>query len=117
MEERDACPNRSPTQGIVLECKPKELTIKCEGKLPFLHIEKDAQDSLFLEGFAVLAALGVASVPQLAEAVKPEAEIVVAEGVAHAELLLRGHSYFKLVLCARVRYDLPVVLSVHKGSI
>ena len=54
---------------------------------------------------------------ELAEAIEPESEVVVAEGIADTELLLGGHTDLKLVLGTRVRNNLPVVLSIHKGSV
>ena len=54
---------------------------------------------------------------QLAEPVKAEAKVVVAEGVGHAEFLLRRHAYFQFMLGASICNNFPIVLSVHEWSI
>ena len=55
--------------------------------------------------------------PQLTEAIEAEAEIIVTESVCAAKLLLGRHSDFQFVLGAGICYDLPVVVTVHKGPI
>jgi hypothetical protein len=55
--------------------------------------------------------------PQLTKAIETEPKLIVTECVTTAELLLGGYSNFELVLCPRIRYDLPIVLPIHEWSI
>ena len=117
MEEGDRCPDGPTTHGLVLEGHAEVLAIKRKRNLTLVHVEVDSKNTLLFEGLAVLATLSIATVSQLAKAIKSESEIVVAEGVAHTELLLRRDPDFEFVLRARVSYNLPVVLPVHERSV
>jgi len=54
---------------------------------------------------------------QLAKAIETKAKVIVAEGIAYTEFLLCSHSDLELVLCPGICDDLPVVLTIHKGSV
>lgn len=55
--------------------------------------------------------------PQLAQSVVGEAELVVREGRVHVEGLLGGNADFQLVLSSSIRDDFPVVDAAEEGSI
>ena len=55
--------------------------------------------------------------PQLPKSVEAKAEIIVAESVRNAKLLLSGNPNFKFMLSACVSNNLPVVLTVHERPI
>ena len=117
VQERDSRPDWPTSQRVVLERLAEELAVESERHYALVHIEVNAQDALLFKRLAVLAALSVATVAQLAEAVEAETKIVVAKSVRNAELLLRGHSDLEFVLGARICNDLPVVLTVHERSV
>lgn len=54
---------------------------------------------------------------KLSKPIESKTEIVVTEGVGHAEFLLRCHSNFQLVLGTSVCNYFPVVLTIHKWSV
>ena len=54
---------------------------------------------------------------QLAKPIETKTEVIVAEGVRHAEFLLGRHTDLEFVLGARICYDFPIVLPVHERSI
>lgn len=54
---------------------------------------------------------------QLAKAIETKAEVIVAECIADTEFLLCSHSDLELVLCPSICNDLPVVLTIHEGSV
>jgi hypothetical protein len=56
-------------------------------------------------------------VPQLAEPIVCEPELIVAERAVHVELLLRRHADLQLVLGPRIRHDLPVVHAIGEWAV
>ena len=117
MQERDGGPDGPTSQGVVLKRQPEELPIEGKRHDALVHVQIDAQNALLFERLAVLATICVTAMAQLAKPIETKTEVIVAEGVSHAEFLLGRHTDFELVLSASVRYDFPVVLSVHEGSI
>ena len=117
MQQRHSRPDWSPAQPFVNERHAEVLPIECERQLALVHVQEYPKDTFLFERAPVLDALGVASVPKLPHAVEAVTEVVVAEGVADAELLLQRDADLQLVLRPRVCDDLPVVLPVHERPI
>jgi len=53
-------------QPFILKGYAEVLTVKSEGKRPFIHIQKDPKDALALEGLAILWAHRIRVVSELA---------------------------------------------------
>lgn len=117
MEERYGRPDGPSAHSLVLKSHSEVLAVESERDLTLVHVEVHPENAFFLERLAIFTTLSVTTVSQLAKAVKSKSEIVVTKGVAHAEFLLSRDADFEFVLGARVRYNLPVVLPVHKWSI
>lgn len=100
------------------------VAVEGEGEESSVHVEDDAEHALVLEADSVRLALGeckekrsyggVAAVPQGADGVVGEAELVVGEAGVEVEGLVLGHADLDLVLGDVVRQDLPVVDAAHE---
>ena len=54
---------------------------------------------------------------QLAHSIEPKTEIIITERCRCREFLLQSDADFAFMLGPSVRYDLPVVLAIHKRPI
>ena len=117
MEKRHSCPDGSSFQCIISERYSKVLAIEREGELPLFHIQIDPKDSFLLKWFAVDLSLSVAPMSELAKTIETKAKVIVAKGVATAELLLGCYTYFEFVIRPCIGDDFPVVMAIHEGSI
>ena len=54
---------------------------------------------------------------QLSRAIEAEPKLIVTKSCVQIEPLLGCHTDFKFVLCPRISHNLPVVVSVHEGSV
>jgi hypothetical protein len=66
---------------------------------------------------SVLLTLRRRPMSQLSRSIEAKPKLIVTKGCVQVEPLLGCYTDFKFVLCPRISYDLPVVVSVHEGSV
>ena len=85
-------------QLLIAKGQSKVLPVDGEGERALVHIEKDAEDPLAFEGFAVVGSLGVGVVPERADAEEGPAVLKVTERGVLVLFPLGSDACFDLVL-------------------